>query len=251
VLIPGRPREVYDVTGAGDTFVAHLALGWMQGLSAVESAAWANLAAGIVVERLGVSVVTPRELGAEVEGDRRWAKHCTARELERVVRAHRAAGERVVFTNGCFDLLHVGHIRLLESARALGDCLVVAINSDASVRRLKGPPRPLLPESERVALLAALNCVDRIVVFDEASPEKLIRTLKPDILVKGGNLEPDEVVGREIVEGYGGEIRLLPLFGDRSVSQFLGRLGKSAEGGERAEGSVRKRRRSTARGRRR
>ncbi len=225
VLIPAHPREVYDVTGAGDTFVAHLALGCFQGLKVAEAAAWANLAAGIIVERLGASVVTPRELVGEVHGDRRWAKHCTLKELELVVRSHRNAGQKVIFTNGCFDLLHVGHIRLLESARALGDCLVVAINSDKSVRALKGPPRPLLPESERVALLAALDCVDRIVVFDDPSPESLLRAIQPDILVKGGNLEPDEVVGRSIVEGYGGEVRILPLFGDRSVSQFLSRLG--------------------------
>jgi len=222
--IPPYPREVYDVTGAGDTFIAHLALGFFQGLKLAEAAAWANLAAGIVVERLGVAVVTPRELISEVYGDRRAAKYVAVADLVPVVRTLQTSGQKVVFTNGCFDLLHLGHIRLLESARALGDCLIVALNSDASVRKVKGPPRPLLPEAERVALLAALDCVDYLVVFDESSPEKLIRLLRPDLLVKGGNLDSNEVVGKEIVEGYGGEVRLIPAFGDRSISQFLDRL---------------------------
>lgn len=224
--IPPIPREVYDVTGAGDTFISHLALGMFQGLKLGDAAAWANLAAGIVVERLGVAVVTPGELISEIHGDRRWAKFRAAAELVSIVRSLQESGRKVVFTNGCFDLLHVGHIRLLESARRLGDCLVVAINSDASVRKVKGPPRPLLPEGERVALLAALDSVDYLVVFDETSPERLLRALRPDILVKGGNLDADEVVGRGIVEGYGGEVRLIPAFGDRSVSGFLGRLGE-------------------------
>ncbi len=227
LFIPPHPREVYDVTGAGDTFVSHLALGIFQGLRIGEAAAWANLAAGIVVERLGVAVVTPRELLGELHGDRQWSKYCTIEELRPIVRALRAARKKIVFTNGCFDLLHVGHIRLLESARALGDCLIVALNSDASVRAVKGPPRPLLPENERVALLAALHSVDYILVFDSRSPEALIRAIRPDVLVKGGNLEPEEVVGRRIVESYGGTVHLAPMFGDRSITQFLTRLSSS------------------------
>lgn len=231
VHIPAHPREVYDVTGAGDTFIAHLSLGLFQGLELAQAAAWGNLAAGIVVGRLGVAVVSPGELLSEAAGDRGWVKHRTLDELEPIVRSLRAAGKRVVFTNGCFDLLHVGHLRLLESARALGDCLIVAINSDESVRAVKGRPRPLLPENERAAILASLDCVDYVTVFRERSPERLLRVLKPDVLAKGGNLEPEEVVGREIVQNYGGAIQLLPLFGERSVSGLLEQWGASKSAG--------------------
>jgi len=231
VFLPALAREVYDVTGAGDTFTAHLALGFFQGLSLAEAAAWGNLAAGIVVGKLGAATVSPGELLGHAAGERHLAKLHTAAELEPILASLRAAGRRVVFTNGCFDLLHVGHIQFLETARSLGDCLVVAINSDESVRRVKGAPRPLLPEAERAALLASLNFVDYVVVFGESSPEPLLRRLRPDVLVKGGGLRPEEVVGREIVEAAGGEARVLPMFGDRSVSQLLDQWAKALGGG--------------------
>jgi len=236
IFLPAYPREVFDVTGAGDTFIAHFALAYFQGLSIGDAAAWGNLAAGIVVGRLGVAIITPGELLGHGAGEGHLAKIRGADDLEPVLRALQAADRRVVFTNGCFDLLHVGHIHFLASARALGDCLVVAINSDESVRAVKGPPRPLLPEDERAALLASLHSVDFVVIFSERSPEQLIQRLRPDVLVKGGNFEPEEVVGRRIVEENGGQVRVLPLFGDHSVTGLLeqwagaaGKLGQDAQ----------------------
>jgi len=131
-------------------------------------------------------------------------------ELVAEIRTRRSAGERIVLTNGCFDLLHVGHVRTLQAARALGDALVLALNSDASVRALKGPDRPIIPAAERAELLSALNCVDYVVVFDEPDPRKVVLALEPDVLVKGGDWTPDTVIGREEVEARGGRVVVLP-----------------------------------------
>ena len=138
--------------------------------------------------------------------------------------AWRRAGKRIVFTNGCFDLLHAGHLSLLHGAAALGDVLVLAINSDASVRRLKGPERPLVPAAERVAMLAALECVDAVTVFDEDTPEEILRAVRPDVLVKGQDYQLSGVVGRDIVESYGGRVVLLPLVQGRSTSSLVERI---------------------------
>jgi rfaE bifunctional protein nucleotidyltransferase chain/domain len=144
--------------------------------------------------------------------------------------AWRAAGERIVFTNGVFDLLHRGHVEYLEEARALGDRLVVGVNSDASVRRIKGPERPLVPAAERAELLAALACVDLALVFDESTPERLIHEVKPDVLVKGGDWTPDRIVGREFVESRGGRVLNVPLREGLSTTALIERIvaGKSA-----------------------
>jgi D-beta-D-heptose 7-phosphate kinase/D-beta-D-heptose 1-phosphate adenosyltransferase len=158
------------------------------------------------------------------------------KSLAGAVRAARAAqrgGRRVVFTNGCFDLLHQGHIRYLERARTLGDLLVVAINSDASVRRLKGPGRPVVPAAQRAEVLAALEAVDLVLVFHELDPERVIRALRPDVLVKGGDWAVDRIVGAEFVQSLGGRVRSLPYVAGTSTTELIGRI-VDAQAGDRA-----------------
>ncbi len=145
-------------------------------------------------------------------------------ELTRITRDLRRQGKQVVFTNGCFDLLHRGHVRYLDQAKTLGDVLIVAINSDASVRALKGPDRPVMSEQERAELVTALAAVDYVLVFEDRDPEKVIRALEPDILVKGGDWPPDQIVGREIVESRGGQVRTLPYVEGASSSELLRRI---------------------------
>jgi D-beta-D-heptose 7-phosphate kinase/D-beta-D-heptose 1-phosphate adenosyltransferase len=205
--ISARAREVYDVTGAGDTFIAVVALARFAGASFAQAAELGNLAAGIVVGRSGVAAVSIDEIRREVEGSEGVRKWVGIDELQAIRRSLARSGRRVVLTNGCFDILNVHHIRLLSEARALGDVLVVALNSDASVRRLKGEPRPVLTVSERAELIGSLPYVDYVTVFEEDTPHALLERLRPDILVKGANAE--EVVGREIVEKHGGEVRQL------------------------------------------
>jgi rfaE bifunctional protein nucleotidyltransferase chain/domain len=142
-------------------------------------------------------------------------------EVLRIMRDLKAKGNRIVFTNGCFDLLHIGHIRYLEEAKALGDVLVVGVNSDTSVRRLKGPKRPILPEEERAEILSGLGCVDYVTLFDEIDPLKLITSLHPDVLVKGGDWAKEQIVGREVVERSGGEVVIIPIVGKASTSNLI------------------------------
>jgi D-beta-D-heptose 7-phosphate kinase/D-beta-D-heptose 1-phosphate adenosyltransferase len=212
VHIPARAREVFDVTGAGDTVVAVYSMALLRGLSPLEAARLANTAAGIVVGKVGTAVVTPEELrlACHQGGNPEAEKILRQDELLHALQYHRSRGERLVFTNGCFDLLHVGHVRYLQQARRLGERLIVALNDDASVRELKGPRRPLRPAAERAQLLAALACVDYVTLFGEPTPLELIKLIRPDVLVKGGDYTPDTVVGRTEVEAYGGVVRLIP-----------------------------------------
>ena len=143
------------------------------------------------------------------------------KELLRIIKNLKARGKRIVFTNGCFDLLHLGHVRYLEKAKSLGDILVVGVNSDSSVRKLKGPKRPILPEGERTEILSGLGCVDYITVFNEADPLKLITSLKPNLLVKGGDWRREQIVGREVVEGSGGELVVIPFVKGASTSNVI------------------------------
>jgi D-beta-D-heptose 7-phosphate kinase/D-beta-D-heptose 1-phosphate adenosyltransferase len=219
--IKAHPREVFDVTGAGDTFISHLSLALFSGAPVVEAAELGNYAAGIAVTKLGVAIITPNELLAFIREETGGEKRKSLQELQRIVHTLRNRGKKIVFTNGCFDLLHIGHIEFLQQAKRLGDCLIVGLNSDSSVRELKGPPRPILNETERADILAALHCVDYVTIFYENTPEPLIRALRPDILVKGKNVSPEEVVGHEIVKSYGGEVKRLPLFRNVSTSQLL------------------------------
>ncbi len=216
--IPARAREVYDVSGAGDTVIATLAAALAVGASFADAARMANTAAGIVVGKLGTQPILQSELVTAWHYDNQpqhypyAAAKMPARDAaEEKVAQWKSSGDKVVFTNGCFDLLHPGHISLLYQARALGDRLVVGLNTDGSVRRLKGPRRPILAEQDRAAMLGALACVDLVVLFDEDTPIALIESLKPDILVKGSDYKPDEVVGKAEVEAYGGKVQLVEL----------------------------------------
>jgi D-beta-D-heptose 7-phosphate kinase/D-beta-D-heptose 1-phosphate adenosyltransferase len=231
IFIPALARQVYDVSGAGDTVVATLSLAVASGLTFPDAAKLGNLAAGIVVGKIGTQPISLLELQASLETS--GVETSTSGLTYKIaslsgaliqVKAWRANRQKVVFTNGCFDLLHPGHIRLLNQAKGLGDRLVVAVNSDASVARLKGPGRPILAERDRASLIASLDCVDLVLVFEPDTPEDLLRALKPDVLAKGADYKPEEVVGREIIESYGGYVRLIPLLDGYSTTDITNRL---------------------------
>ena len=224
--VPTEARSVYDVTGAGDMVLAGLAAGRAHGMGWREAVALANFAAGLEVERFGAVPIPLAELRAALarQGDPARGKHRRVADLLPEIAACREAGQRIVFTNGCFDMLHAGHVQLLQRAREAGDMLIVGINSDASIRGLKGPERPVQPEADRIAVLSALEPVDRVVVFEEATPRQLIERIRPDVLVKGADYRKAEVVGADVVESQGGEIRLLDLLAGRSTSGTIERL---------------------------
>lgn len=223
VHIPTVAREVYDVTGAGDTVLALLACGVAGGMSLADAARLANVAAGIAVAKLGTSIVTPDEIIAAVAQEHRDSdsKIKNRDVLAALLEREKGKGRQVVFTNGCFDLLHAGHVKYLQAARRLGDLLVMGLNSDTSVRRLKGPKRPLIGEEERAHILAALDCIDYVCLFDEDTPLELISALKPHILVKGGDYTPEGVVGKDIVESYGGRVELIPFVDGKSTTNII------------------------------
>ena len=223
-----RAREVYDVSGAGDTVIAVLGLGMASGLSFKQAVSLANTAAGIVVGKVGTAAVTPREL---LEALNRSAadpapKHKNLKALSELCRKLQKDGKRIVLTNGCFDLLHVGHIKLFAASRLLGDVMIVAIDDDDSVRSLKGPDRPVINATERVRILSALDSVDYVVVFSNKDLDKVIDCIRPDILTKGSNYDSDEVLGREIVEGYGGRVELIPTTEEISSTQIINTIKK-------------------------
>lgn len=232
LLVPGNPpvhlgaraREVYDVTGAGDTVVGVLTAALAAGADFIQAAHLANLAAGLVVGKLGTAVVTPRELAHAIRGQHEGDAGILDETelLERVAEA-RGDGQVIVMTNGCFDLLHVGHVRYLEAARRLGDVLIVAVNTDASVRRLKGNGRPLNPGRDRMRVLAGLKSVDWVVPFDDDTPARLIERVLPDVLVKGGDYRPEQVVGHEIVARHGGRVEVLDFYPGYSTTGLIDR----------------------------
>ncbi len=224
--IPAAAREVYDVTGAGDTVISVFAMALFGGTEPEAAAELANLAAGIEVGKLGAAAVGRDEIlrsldsAALVDSGKFLPRH----EIPKMVAQARGQGRRIVFTNGCFDILHVGHIKLLQRAAALGDLLVIGINDDASVRSLKGERRPLIGESERAHVLAALDCVDFVTIFPEPTPLALIEMIRPDVLVKGGDYAIHEVVGRDLVESYGGRVELVPVVEGFSTSDLVRRI---------------------------
>ncbi|KAB0670138.1 D-glycero-beta-D-manno-heptose-7-phosphate kinase [Oryzomonas sagensis] len=226
VHIPTVAREVFDVSGAGDTVLATLAVGMASGLTMAEAAGLANVAAGIAVGKLGTSTVAPAEIiDAVALGHHDSESKIKNRDvLPAIIEAEKANGKRIVFTNGCFDLLHAGHVKYLQKARRLGDILVLGLNSDASVRRLKGPKRPLIAEDERAHILAALDCIDYVVIFDEDTPLELITALKPHILAKGGDYTADGVVGKDVVEAYGGRVELVSFVDGKSTTNIIERV---------------------------
>ncbi len=223
-LFPTRKREVYDITGAGDMVLAMIGVGMADGLSPQDLCRLANVAGGLEVERIGVVAITRQEiLGDLIGGSRKvHEKISDLNELARLVDARKQLGQKVVFTNGCYDLLHAGHVQYLQEAATLGDCLIVALNSDDSTRRLKGPTRPVISQEQRSMMLAALECVDHAVVFDEDTPLALLERLKPNVLVKGGTTPI--VVGRELVESYGGEVRILSEVPNVSTTRIVSQI---------------------------
>jgi D-beta-D-heptose 7-phosphate kinase / D-beta-D-heptose 1-phosphate adenosyltransferase len=223
IHIPTKAREVFDVTGAGDTVIAAFTMAILCGLSFTEAAQLANVAAGIVVGKMGTAVVSLEELRFALREDvaPEAQKILFREELMCRVEQHRQQGERIVFTNGCFDLLHVGHMRYLQQARTLGECLIVGLNDDASVRQLKGERRPLIPQDERAGLLAALACVDYVTIFSEATPLALIKRLRPDVLVKGGDYTPETVVGQDVLTAYGGRVAIVPYVDGVSTTKII------------------------------
>ena len=224
LVIAARAREVFDVSGAGDTVIATLAACVAAGLAFGDAAAVANVAAGIVVGKLGTQPVQWPELepvlidGLPYKPASGLWKVADVEEAVSRVSRWRQTKQRIVFTNGCFDLLHPGHVSLLHQARQLGDRLIVGLNTDASIRRLKGEQRPILPGPDRAAILSALEDVDMVVFFDEDTPLNLIAKLKPGVLVKGADYRLEEVVGREVVESYGGRVSLVEILEGHSTS---------------------------------
>lgn len=223
--IPARPVDVFDVTGAGDTAAAALSLGLALDWSIQQAAELANVAAGVAVTRSGTAAVSGPELAEALAGVSRSRRGVVSQSaLQGAVTQAREKGERIVFTNGCFDILHAGHVAYLAQARELGDRLIVAVNDDASVTRLKGKGRPVNTLRRRMSVLAGLASVDWVVSFGEDTPEALLSALEPDVLVKGGDYELDGVVGADLVRRYGGEVRVLSAVDDLSTTGIVDKL---------------------------
>lgn len=223
---PTSAREVFDVTGAGDTVLAAFALAAVSGAPFPEAARLGNLAAGVAVAKAGAAVVHPFEVEQELDVRHRSAgwKLLSREQIGAFAESAHRENKKIVFTNGCFDLLHAGHMYLLREARKLGDILIVALNSDASVARLKGNGRPIVPQEDRAEALAALECVDSLVVFDEPDPMDLLRLVRPDVLVKGDDYSESEVVGAEFLKTYGGVVRLLPVRQGISTTRLVEKI---------------------------
>lgn len=225
--LPAQAREVFDVSGAGDTVVATLSAALSVGIDLTAAAQLANLAGGIVVGKVGTAVVREHELRSALH-EQEWrvgeSKVATVAEAQEWGERWRRNGKRIGFTNGCFDLLHPGHVSLLNQARAACDLLVVGLNSDASVKRLKGETRPVQNETARATVLASLAMVDRVVIFGEDTPEALIHALRPDVLVKGADYTIETVVGAAFVQSYGGKVVLADLVEGQSTTNTIKRL---------------------------
>ncbi len=225
VVLAAEAREVFDVTGAGDTVMAVMAAALGAGIGLEAAAELANLAAGLVVGKIGVATVSRAELQHALHRRGSGGRGLvTGAEAVVLVAEAKQRGERIVMTNGCFDILHAGHVSYLEEAKSYGDRLVVAVNDDASVARLKGPSRPLTPLEDRMAVLAGLAAVDWVVPFAEDTPAALIERLAPDVLVKGGDYTVEQIAGAEAVLGGGGEVRIVSLKEGRSTSRLIDRI---------------------------
>ena len=225
---PTRPRQVYDITGAGDMVMSVLGMALAGGADYEQAIQLANIAGGLEVEKIGVATVTRDEILRDLMTPGHPAvsskKVLTLEAVVQELDYRRRLGQRVVFTNGCFDVLHAGHVQYLQEARAQGDVLVVALNSDASVRSLKGKTRPVQKLADRSLILASLQAVDFISVFDEPTPMHLIQAIRPDVLVKGADYSKDEVVGAEFVESYGGRVHLALLHHGHSTTNLIDRM---------------------------
>ncbi len=225
VFLRAQAREVFDVTGAGDTVIATLAGAIASGQDLALAAALANIAAGLVVRKIGVATVTPGEISISLHQRGQGGRGLVGlKELNLMVAESRDRGERIIMTNGCFDVLHAGHVSYLEEAKGLGDRLIVAVNDDASVRRLKGESRPVNNLEDRLLVLAGLAAVDWVVPFSDDTPASLIAELLPDVLVKGGDYNPDDIAGAKDVLQNGGEVRVLAFRDGHSSSRIIDKL---------------------------
>jgi D-beta-D-heptose 7-phosphate kinase/D-beta-D-heptose 1-phosphate adenosyltransferase len=226
VSIPTVAKEVFDVTGAGDTVISVFSMAVFVGFNFQEAAWLSNMAASVVVGKVGTAVVTLEEINEFLHDEMLRTSHTVLEldELKKILSLAKSTEKKIVFTNGCFDIIHGGHIEFLQQAKALGDILVVGLNSDKSVKKLKGENRPIKTERERANILAALKYIDYITLFEETTPEKIIQEIRPDILVKGADYKIDEVVGREIVEGYGAKVELLPIVEGHSTTKTLEKI---------------------------
>lgn len=225
VFLRAQAREVFDVTGAGDTVIATLAGAIASGQDLASAAALANIAAGLVVRKIGVATVTPGEISISLHQRGQGGRGLVGlKELKLMVAESRGRGERIIMTNGCFDVLHAGHVSYLEEAKGLGDRLIVAVNDDASVRRLKGESRPVNKLEDRLLVLAGLAAVDWVVPFSDDTPASLIAELLPDVLVKGGDYNPDDIAGARDVLQNGGEVRVLAFRDGHSSSRIIDKL---------------------------
>jgi D-beta-D-heptose 7-phosphate kinase/D-beta-D-heptose 1-phosphate adenosyltransferase len=231
VHLPTAARQVFDVSGAGDTVVATLSLGLASGAEIAGAAAIANVAAGIVVGKRGTAVVTTGEIVAALrpfDGRTDPQKIFGLDTVMQLARAWKEQGLKIAFTNGCFDLLHPGHISLLDQARRTADRLIVGLNADMSIRRLKGPDRPVQSEVARATVLAAVKSVDAVVIFSEDTPIRLIETLQPDVLIKGADYTLGTVVGADLVIGRGGKVVLAELLSGHSTTETVKRVAKTS-----------------------
>jgi len=225
MFLSTQAREVYDVTGAGDTVIATLAGALASGQSLGAAAALANIAAGLVVRKIGVATVTPGEISVALHQRGQGGRGLLELdELMSMVAEARYRGERLIMTNGCFDVLHAGHVSYLEEAKSLGDRLIVAVNDDASVRRLKGESRPINELQDRLLVLAGLAAVDWVVPFSDDTPASLIAEVLPDVLVKGGDYQPDDIAGAKDVLENGGDVRILAFRDGQSSSRIIDKL---------------------------
>jgi D-beta-D-heptose 7-phosphate kinase/D-beta-D-heptose 1-phosphate adenosyltransferase len=230
--LPARAREVHDVSGAGDTVAATMAVALAAGIELESAAKLANVAAGLVVAKVGTATVYPRDLVAEIHKADMISvcgEIVTLNQCLELIEKWRAQNLKVGFTNGCFDLVHPGHISLLTQAKASCDRLVVGLNSDASAKRLKGPGRPVQSETARSIVLASLSAVDLVILFDEDTPMRLIEGIRPDVLVKGADYTRDKVVGAELVTGYGGEVLLADIQDGYSTTSTIARVGENQD----------------------
>ena len=225
--IRAETRQVYDVSGAGDTVLAVFGLSVASGISFEDGAALANTSAGIVVGKVGTATVSRQELSSALKHDDISLKHKDLSELPVLIQDMKKKGKRLVMTNGCFDLLHAGHIMLFSASKKLGDVLIVAIDDDDSVRNLKGKGRPVISARERVRVISALDSVDYVVVFSSQELSKLIEIIRPDVLTKGSNYTSEEVFGRELVEQLGGRVVLIPVTEKISSTRIINNIRNS------------------------
>ena len=225
--LPAIAKQVFDVSGAGDTVIATLAAGLMNNLSPLEALQLANIAAAVVVGKVGTVPITQHDLLEALTSQQSQSqanKVCDLPELMQKVNAWKQQNQKIVFTNGCFDLLHAGHVTYLEAAKKRGDKLILGLNTDRSVSALKGPTRPVVNENDRARVLAALESVDAVILFDEDTPLNLINTIKPNIIAKGSDYTADQVVGGKEVQSWGGEIALIDLVAGRSTTGIINKM---------------------------